>query len=191
MTNRKRLLKTFLQLVQIPSPSKEEGRVVGYIIKRLRSLGLKPFQDGFGNLIVNIKGKIREADPIFFNAHMDTVATDGKVKPQIKKGIIYSDGSTILGADDKAGIAAILELTTVLKEENIAHGNIQLIFTAAEEIGLKGAKNLDRKILTAHYDIPLTGEMWMSSFIGRLLRTLFQSKSSAKPPMPASTPREA
>ena len=73
---------------------------------------------------------------------MDTVVPGINIKPQIKEdGYIYSDGSTILGADDKAGLAAIVETIQYLNENEIPHGQIQFIITVGEESGLKGLKN--------------------------------------------------
>ena len=73
---------------------------------------------------------------------MDTVVPGINIKPQIKEdGYIYSDGSTILGADDKAGLAAIIETIQYLNENEIPHGQIQFIITVGEESGLKGLKN--------------------------------------------------
>ena len=75
---------------------------------------------------------------------MDTVVPGINIKPQIKEdGYIYSDGSTILGADDKAGLAAIIETIQYLNENEIPHGQIQFIITVGEESGLKGVKELD------------------------------------------------
>lgn len=73
---------------------------------------------------------------------MDTVVPGINIKPQIKEdGYIYSDGSTILGADDKAGLAAIIETIQYLNENEIPHGQIQFIITVGENLVLKGLKN--------------------------------------------------
>lgn len=80
---------------------------------------------------------------------MDTVKPGKGIKPIIKDGVIYSDGTTILGGDDKGGIAAIVEALRVIKENNIDHANIEVVFTIAEETGLLGAKNLDYSKISA------------------------------------------
>ena len=83
---------------------------------------------------------------------MDTVVPGINIKPQIKEdGYIYSDGSTILGADDKAGLAAIIETIQYLNENEIPHGQIQFIITVGEESGLKGVKELDSTYIDAEF----------------------------------------
>ena len=86
---------------------------------------------------------------------MDTVVPGKNIQPVIKDGLITSDGSTILGADDKAGLAAIIETIRVLKEDQIAHGDIQFIITAGEESGLVGAKALDLSKVKAEFGYAL------------------------------------
>lgn len=89
---------------------------------------------------------------------MDTVVPGNGIKPSIEDGYIKSDGTTILGADDKAGLAAMLEAITVLKEENIAHGKIEFIITVGEESGLVGAKALDSSLVTAKFGYALDSD---------------------------------
>src|SRR5699024_4849532 len=86
---------------------------------------------------------------------MDTVVPGKSIQPSIKDGYIVSDGSTILGADDKAGLAAMLESMRILKENDIKHVDIQFIITAGEESGLVGARALDRSLITAQYGYAL------------------------------------
>jgi len=93
---------------------------------------------------------------IFFTSHMDTVAPGKGIKPQIgDDGYIRSDGTTILGSDDKAGIAAMIEGIQVLKEQNIPHGRIQFVITAGEESGLKGARAMERSVMEAEFGFAL------------------------------------
>lgn len=89
---------------------------------------------------------------------MDTVVPGNGVKPSIKDGYVVTDGTTILGADDKAGLAAMFEALRVLKEENIEHGTIQFIITVGEESGLVGAKALDRNLVKAKYGFALDSD---------------------------------
>src|SRR5699024_12041303 len=72
-------------------------------------------------------------------------------KPHIEGGYVYSDGTTILGADDKAGVSAVIEAVKVLKEENIPHGDVEVIITVGEETGLVGAKALDIKNIKSKF----------------------------------------
>ena len=89
---------------------------------------------------------------------MDTVVPRNGIKPSIKDGYIVSDGTTILGADDKAGLASMFEAIRVLKEKNIPHGTIEFIITVGEESGLVGAKALDRERITAKYGYALDSD---------------------------------
>lgn len=148
--NKERLLERFLKYVRIDSPTKEERDFALVLMKELTDLGLEVTMDdagektgsNSGNLIAKLSGD-KERRSILFSAHMDTVSPGRGIKPVIKGGTIWSDGTTILGGDDKAGIAAVMEALTVIKEEGIPHGDIEVIFTIFEEGGLFGAKNLD------------------------------------------------
>lgn len=86
---------------------------------------------------------------------MDTVKPGRGVKPVIRDGIIYSSGDTILGGDDKSGIAGIIEAIRSIKEEGIPHRTFEVAFTISEEGGLRGAKNLDYSRIRAKYGIAL------------------------------------
>lgn len=154
-----RLIEQFLELVQIDSETKNEQIIAPILVQKLEQLGFDVFQDdadgrnghGAGNILATLKGNL-DIDPIYFTAHMDTVVPGKGVKPQIREdGYIISDGTTILGADDKAGLAAMLELAHRLKEQDIAHGDIQFIITAGEESGLAGAKEINPAHIKAKY----------------------------------------
>lgn len=154
-----RLVNEFLELVQIDSETKHEEVIAPILIKKLEEMGFDVFQDdahtrnghGAGNIIATLKGT-KNVEPIYFTVHMDTVVPGVGIKPEIREdGYIYSDGTTILGADDKAGMAALFEMARRLKEQNIEHGTIQFIITAGEESGLAGAKELDSSKIIAKY----------------------------------------
>lgn len=163
MINKKRLLKTFLDLVKIESVSLKEARVMRYIQKELQKIGIassfdsagKKIKGEVGNLFAYVKGT-EKGSPIILNAHVDTVKTK-KVYPCIKNEYILSDGTTILGADCKAGVAQILEVLRSLKEHRLAHPDLQLIFSVAEEIGLKGASAIRKNDLKADFALVLDG----------------------------------
>lgn len=155
-----RLLNEFFELVQIDSETKNERNIANILTEKMTAFGFNVFEDdsaarsghGAGNLIATMKGTLENADPIYFTCHMDTVVPGLGIKPELREdGYIYSDGTTILGADDKAGIAALFEMIRVIKEENIPHGEIQFVITAGEESGLAGAKEMDPKLITAKY----------------------------------------
>ncbi|MCM3389265.1 M20/M25/M40 family metallo-hydrolase [Ureibacillus chungkukjangi] len=152
-----RLVNEFLELVQIDSETKHEEIIAPILVKKLEEMGFDVFQDdahtrnghGAGNIIATLNGSL-DVEPIYFTVHMDTVVPGIGIKPEIREdGYIYSDGTTILGADDKAGMAALFEMARRLKEQEIEHGTIQFIITAGEESGLVGAKELDPSLIQA------------------------------------------
>jgi len=166
MINQERLIQEFLELVQIDSETKYEREIADVLKKKFEQLGLEVYEDdttsitghGAGNLIVTMHGNKENVDPIYFTSHMDTVVPGKGVKPSIKDGYIVSDGTTILGADDKAGLASILEAIRVIQENNIEHGTIQFVITCGEESGLVGAKALDPQLLKAKYGFALDSD---------------------------------
>jgi len=151
MVNEKRLIESFMELVKIDSVSREEKKIADFLVKKLKDLGLevivdqagKKVRSNSGNIIAHLKGNKDKVIPIMFSAHMDTVVPGNNINPLCDGEKIVSDGKTILGADDKAAIAALLEALYIIKEKNISHGDIEIIFSICEEIGLHGAKNLD------------------------------------------------
>ena len=132
MVNKDRLAETFKFLVQIDSISKDEGVLAAKIREILVSMGAETFVDNAGkliggntgNLIARFKGNTL-APPLLLNAHMDTVEPGKGVTAVLKNGTFTSDGTTILGADDKSAIAILLETLNVLKENNVAHGSLE------------------------------------------------------------------
>ena len=157
MVNEKRLIESFMELVRIDSISREERNLATFLIKKLEDLGLEikvdqageKVKSDSGNIIARLKGSVKKATPIMFSAHMDTVVPGKNIKPICDGEKIVSDGKTILGADDKAAIAALLEALHIIKEHNIPCGDIEIVFSICEEIGLQGAKNLDISSLNA------------------------------------------
>ena len=162
MIDRNRLAETFKFLVQIDSVSKEEGVIANEIKKKLESMGAETFVDiagdkiggNSGNLIAKFQGNT-QAPPLLLNAHMDTVEPGRGVTAVLENGTFTSDGTTILGADDKSAIAILLETLNILKENDLPHGPLELVFTVCEEIGLQGAKHLDLSAVTATYGFAL------------------------------------
>jgi tripeptide aminopeptidase len=158
MINERRLVDSFKRLVSIDSLSLKEGKVIKYLEKELKVLGLKPYQAGKPkdgeayNLAVDLPG---DGPRVLLNAHVDTVQPGTAIKPIQRKGIIKTNGTTILGADDKAGVAVILEVLKVIKENKLAHPYLRVIFTVAEEIGLLGAMVVPRKLLDVDFGITL------------------------------------
>lgn len=166
MINKRRLLDEFLELVQVDSETKYERKIADLLTSKFTALGVEVFEDdttektghGAGNLICTLKANQEGLDPIYFTAHMDTVVPGNGVKPVEEDGYIKTDGTTILGADDKAGLAAMLEAVKVIQAEKINHGTIQFIITVGEESGLKGAKELDPALIKAKYGYALDSD---------------------------------
>ncbi|MFA6474900.1 MAG: M20/M25/M40 family metallo-hydrolase [Patescibacteria group bacterium] len=135
-----RLVKTFLKYVKISSPSHHEAALSRVIKKDLTALGVKTKVDKAGNLIGYLPGK---GVPLLLNAHMDTVQPCQRIRPVVRGDVIQTDGTSVLGADDKAGIAEIIEAITLLKERGVKHPPLEIIFTTSEETFSEGAAALD------------------------------------------------
>ena len=146
-----RVIKTFLDLVKINSTSRNEAAVRDFLRAKIKRLGLRPAVDKKGNMHLTLNGALANGPVILFNAHMDTVVPGNNIKPRIWRDRIISDGSTVLGADDKAGVAALLELLCLIKEKKILFHKIKIILTVEEEIGLRGAKALRFQDVQADY----------------------------------------
>jgi tripeptide aminopeptidase len=143
-----RLLDTFLALVAIDSPTGHEEAIGAELEKRFSALGCNVKRDKIGNLIATFPGD-RE-DTLLLSFHMDTAGTDTGIKPEIRDGVIYSDGTTILGADDKSGLAQVLELLHLLNEKpEWSHPNLEIVVSVGEEQGLLGSRALDTSQLKA------------------------------------------
>ncbi|GGA22591.1 M20/M25/M40 family metallo-hydrolase [Paenibacillus physcomitrellae] len=165
MINQERLIEQFLELVRVDSETGQEREVAELLKSKFERFGLQVVEDdtqaatghGAGNLIATLPGNgAAGVDPIFFTCHMDTVMPGKGIKPVITEdGWIRSDGTTILGSDDKAGLAALLEVIQVLKENNVPHGQIQFVITVGEESGLVGSRAMDPKLLDAKYGYAL------------------------------------
>jgi tripeptide aminopeptidase len=166
MVNKERVIGELIELVQIDSVSSKEGAVAKVLVKKLEQLGFEVYIDNAGakcggetgNIIATLKGN-RPGKTVLFSSHMDTVSPGEKIKVIIDEvnGIIKSDGTTVLGSDDKGGIAAILEAIRIIKENNINHADIQIVFSIWEEGGLLGAKYLDYSKINADFAFVLDG----------------------------------
>jgi tripeptide aminopeptidase len=145
-----------LELAAIPSPPGEERGVADALLRYLTGLGLEADEDDCGPRIGSSAGNLyarveptADGTPIFLCAHMDTVPPDGKLEPVVEDGVVRNAGDTILGADNKAAIAAMLEGVRRVLAEGIPHAGIELLFTPKEEVGLVGANAFDHDRLLA------------------------------------------
>ena len=149
-----RLLQLVLDLIRIDSPSGQEDRTATRVMSELAALGLRPERDAAGNVIASVPGV---GEPILLNAHLDSVNPCSGIRPVVRDGVIFSDGTTVLAADDKAGIAVILEVLRALGPEEQARPALEVVFTVQEELGLVGAKALDLSKLVAKRGLVLDG----------------------------------
>lgn len=151
MIDAERAKRTFLDLVHINSPSRSERGVADYVKVKLASLGFDVDEDdagakidgNAGNVIAFLKGTVEGATPIFLSCHMDTVEPTESINVVFDGDLIKTDGSSILGADDKAGIASVIEGITDVLERGVPRGDVQVLFSISEEVGLRGARELD------------------------------------------------
>ena len=158
--NRERLVEHFIQLVKIDSESRNEKAIAEALSEQLGELGFtvhklpvpEDISNGF-NVYARLEGQLEES--IVLSCHMDTVAPGIGIEPIIEDGIIRSKGNTILGGDDKSGIAAIMEAVRSIQAQNLAHKTIELAFTVHEEGGLFGSEHFDMSYIQSDKAIVL------------------------------------
>jgi tripeptide aminopeptidase len=150
------VLSLFLELAAIPSPPGEERAVADAVLRYLREVGLEPDEDDCGPSIGSTMGNVyarleptTEGTPLFFCAHLDTVPPSGPMQPVVDDGVVRNAGGTILGADNKSAVVAMLEGVRRVLAENRPHAGIELLFTPKEEVGLIGAYAFDHERLHA------------------------------------------
>ena len=145
------VLDLFVELAAIPSPSGEEEPVAALIRAYLADLGLAVEDDEAGNLLARLEPAEQNGGrSIFLCAHMDTVPPVAEIHPVVgDDGIVRNGEDTILGADNKATVAVMLEATRLLLSEGRPHAGVELLFTVKEEVGLQGAKDFDHTRLAS------------------------------------------
>ncbi len=148
----------FTELAAISSPPGDERLVADAVARYLRDLGLTVDEDGagatvgsnIGNLYCRVEPSGNGAGtPIFLCAHLDTVPPEGPLEPVIEDGVVRNAGGTILGADNKSAVAAMLEGMRRVLAEHRPHAGVELLFTPKEEVGLLGAAAFDHRRLIA------------------------------------------
>lgn len=153
-----RVANLLLELCAIPSPSGRERAVADRVTRELDALGLPWDEDGAGpaigatagNVLCRLPGRSDGGTPIFLCAHFDTVPLDGELEPVVgEDGIVRNEGGTILGADNKAALAVMLEAVRRIVEDGRPHAGVELLFTPMEEVGLVGAAAFDVERLEA------------------------------------------
>jgi len=167
------VISYFMQLVRIDSESLNERAMADTVKKDLESIGAKVEEDdchkktggNAGNIYAYLPGNI-DKPPILFCAHLDTVKPGNGVKPRIENGTIYSDGITILGSDDKSGVAEIIIGLKRIVESGMDHAPVEILFTVSEEIGLLGAKGFDKSRLKSAFGFALDSHQVGELLIG-------------------------
>lgn len=157
--NKERVVQQFYDLIAIPCPSTQERQVADYLIREMEALGGTVTEDNAaaalqgttGNLFINFPGTVEGVPKILLSAHLDCVNPCAGIQATLEDGVFRSDGTTILGGDDKSGVTAILETLRCLKEQNIPHGPLQVVFTVCEEQGVAGSRNMDASLLDADF----------------------------------------
>lgn len=163
MIDRDRLAGLLLDLVRISSPSRREHEVAARLRRELEGLGAEVEVDEAGdkvggttgNLIGRLGGTAPGAPPLLLSAHMDTVVPCENIRPVVEGTVVRTDGTTILGGDDKSGCAIIIEVLRSLQRDGVPYGDVEVVFTICEEVGLVGAKHLDVGRLRARHGLVL------------------------------------
>jgi tripeptide aminopeptidase len=166
LINTERLKNLLIELIKIDSLSRKEYDIAMRLKREMEELDGAVFIDDagekvggtVGNLIAHIPGNVRGAAPLLLSAHMDTVVPGEGVKPVLDGDILRSDGTTVLGGDDKSGVAIICEVLRALRENKIPTGDVDVVFTICEEAGLIGAKCLDVGRLRARTGLVLDSD---------------------------------
>jgi tripeptide aminopeptidase len=160
MINRDRLLETFLEYVRIDSETLNEGRMAERLMSDLRTAGCEVWRDDAGSAIgsngYNIYARLPgSGEPFLFSAHFDTVKPGNGIEPVVRDGVITSAGDTILGADDKSGVAGLVEALRTLAEKKMPHRSLEILLSIAEEGGLNGVKHADLSSLKSKEGVVL------------------------------------
>jgi tripeptide aminopeptidase len=164
--NRERLKNLLIELIKIDSLSRKERDVAMRLKGEMEALGASVLIDdagekvggNVGNLIARFPGNRPQARPLLLSAHMDTVVPGEGIVPIQDGDILRTDGRTVLGGDDKSGVAIICEVLRVMKENRLPCSDIDVVFTICEEAGLIGAKCLDVGRLRARTGLVLDSD---------------------------------
>ncbi len=168
-----RLLETFIDLVKIDSETYHEAAAAEYVMEAARQAGFEPYMDNAGKAIAGESGNVYikiptsgvDAPAIIFSSHLDTVSPGKGVIPVIEKGLVFSEGKTILGADCKAGVAAMVEMMRMAGEGTLEHGPLEMIFTVAEEKQLLGVQHLELERIESKHAFVLDGAGYAGDLI--------------------------
>ena len=166
MINRERLKNFLIELIKIDSLSRREFDVAVRLKRELEELGAEVTIDNagelvggnVGNLIAKFPATAPASQPLLLSAHMDTVVPGEGIVPILDGDILRTNGTTVLGGDDKSGVAIICEVLRVVKEDRLPCSAVDVVFTICEEAGLIGAKCLDVESLRARTGLVLDSD---------------------------------
>lgn len=158
--NKEDIIDLFCTLVKIPSPSKNEDKVIDKIAEIFTDFGINARKDNFGNLIAKINPTDTSKKSLLISAHTDVVGDFSPINPNFTDdGRIETDKTRTLGADDKAGVtAAIVCAKKITDNKNFKHGGLEIVFTKDEEKNMTGIRNVDFSTLESEYVIVADGE---------------------------------
>lgn len=198
--NEQRLFRLFEDLCRIDAPALKERESVDFTTGYLEKMGLEVWEDDAGsriggnanNLFAKLAGTAPNAKSIFLCAHFDTVEPTAGLEIELRNGIYHSAGDTILGADDKAGMAPAIEAVAALIEDDEPHGDVYLVLCVAEEIGLKGAMACEEiKNLGVDYGYVFDTGPPVGTFVNRVgSRADFNARIIGRPAHAGKHPEE-
>lgn len=165
MVDERKLLTRLFRYIQIDSESGSEGRMCSAIMEDLKNMGFSPVQDQTGEIIGSdggniycmIPGKL-PGPPLLLTAHLDTVRPGRSIEPVLVDQVISSKGDTVLGGDDKSGVALIMEALDCIRQQKIPHRSLEVLFTISEELGLKGSQHFDYSVLQSNQAIVMDSQ---------------------------------
>lgn len=146
------LIDIFCNLTSIPSPSLHEEKVVDWIRNYCKKENLDFMTDNYNNVIIKLPATDKTKPLMALSSHMDVVGDDSPITPILEGDFIHANNRT-LGADDKFGVSAALKLLKDVKNSNLKHGGLEVVFTRDEENGMSGIHNFNFENLNAKYVI--------------------------------------
>ena len=198
--NERRLFSLFEDLCMIDAPALQERSSVEFTKDYLQKMGLEVWEDDAGariggdsnNVFAKLPGTNADAPKIFLCAHFDTVEPTAGLEIALENGVYSSKSDTILGADDKAGMAPAIEAVASLQENGGQYGDVFLVLCVAEEIGLKGAMACEAiKTLGVNYGYVFDTGPPVGTFVNKVgSRSDFTARITGKPAHAGKHPEE-
>lgn len=154
-----KLIDLFCELALIPSPSLKEEKVIEKILEKFKENNIDAKTDDYKNIIAKVPATDASKKPILLSSHMDVVGDDSPVNLKLNGNIIETDKTRTLGADDKAGVAAAIMLAIELvKDTELKHGGLEIVFTRDEEQNMSGIHNIKMNELESEHVIVMDAD---------------------------------